>query len=486
MLRPAKLFLLFVGCLLFSFSDRTSHLTYEQHLLSAASDHYYLLYFMLPVTLLCYFPYLEDDSEILISRFPRYISYFLRKWVVMGAIAAIMVAAQCVAITLSSIGRGTGNFWNLPSDAIETELFEHLQVFFSTPLRAFFVLTVFQWLGMWFVAGLLMWICRFTNVRTTTIIMVPMYVFSVLWIKADPLQKLPISGLNHFMILHHNLIVSNRLYLTLGTEVALLAVILVTAFYWHGGSISSVRNGGGLTDYYRKTLFTPQNMEILLIALAGVAIYKAGKGVGITSSHEWLEHFFAGHGISGFRPLAFLEMLIVNGTPLYLLAGFIEWSVSEQSLFIPARVSTRKSLTLSCLAVGFEFISLYCLLVCAFAGCSGAMRGFVFGKDDFLFLLLLTAFKLADCCLQYLTMFLIFSYTNQITIGFVTLVIGNMLCMLPEEVSQWIPFGASSVARFYEIDSSAAAVALRIGYTLMFTVPLAAWTVCVGRHKQFD
>lgn len=485
-LRPAKLALLFTGCLLFSLSDRAGQLTYEQHLLSAVSDHYYLLYFMLPVMLLCYFPYFEDDSEIFVGRFPRYISYFFCKWAAMGAIAACMVGTQSVAISLSSIGRGMGNSWELPVNSIDTELFAHLQSYFPSPLCAFLAISAFQWLGMWFAAGLFMWICHFTNARTATMAAALMYVYSVLWIKAAPLQKLPFSGLNHFSILHHNLIAHNRLYLTLGTEAALLIIVWATTLCRRGLNAVSARNGVGINGYYRKTLFTLKNAEILLLVLAGVTIYKTGQGMGIASSQEWLEHFFAGHGISYFRPLPFLEMLMINGAPLYLLAGFIERFVSGQSLFVPVRVSTRKKMTQSCLTIGIEFISLYCLLACVFAGCSGAMRGFEINKGDVLFFLLLIGLKAADCYLQYFTMLLIYYYTKQITVGFVALVIGNLLCMLPEAISKWIPFGVSSVARFYEAGPINVTILSRIGYTLTLSALLGAWTIYVGRKKQFD
>ena len=77
-------------------------------------------------------------------------------------------------------------------------------------------------------------------------------------------------------------------------------------------------------------------------------------------------------------------------------------------------------------------------------------------------------------------------FPKQITIGFVALVIGNLLCMLPEAISKWIPFGVSSVARFYEVGSINVAIATRIGYTLTISTLLGAWAMYVGRKKQFD
>ena len=48
-----KVFVLFAGCLLFSVSGRLNEgIYFEQHILSAVSDHYYLTCFLLPVLLL--------------------------------------------------------------------------------------------------------------------------------------------------------------------------------------------------------------------------------------------------------------------------------------------------------------------------------------------------------------------------------------------------------------------------------------------------
>ena len=72
-----KAFVLFLGCLVFSLSERVnSPLSFEQYLLSAVSDHYYLTYFMLPLVLLSVFPFIEDDSPLTISRFGSYHAYF--------------------------------------------------------------------------------------------------------------------------------------------------------------------------------------------------------------------------------------------------------------------------------------------------------------------------------------------------------------------------------------------------------------------------
>lgn len=140
-----KALALFAGCLLFSIGGRLNEgIYYEQHILSAVSDHYYLTYFMLPILLLCSFSFLEDDEETVILRFQSYHSYFFKKWLGAGLSAFLLAAVQSAAILLSGIGLPMGNWWELSSGSTVTELFLVLQQYFSTPLQAFWVFSLYQ------------------------------------------------------------------------------------------------------------------------------------------------------------------------------------------------------------------------------------------------------------------------------------------------------------------------------------------------------
>lgn len=100
-----KVFVLFAGCLLFSVSGRLNEgIYFEQHILSAVSDHYYLTCFLLPVLLLSCFSFLEDDGENVILRFQSYHSYFYRKWLGTGGIVLLLIAVQSAAVLLSGMG----------------------------------------------------------------------------------------------------------------------------------------------------------------------------------------------------------------------------------------------------------------------------------------------------------------------------------------------------------------------------------------------
>ena len=55
--------------------------------------------------------------------------------------------------------------------------------------------------------------------------------------------------------------------------------------------------------------------------------------------------------------------------------------------------------------------------------------------------------KCLDILAQYLIMLGIYIATKQVTIGFLVLVAGNLLCILPGNWVAYLPFGLSSLTR---------------------------------------
>lgn len=129
-----KFLALFIGCLVFSISNRLeNNLTFEQYILSAASDHYYLTYFLLPIALFVCFSFINDDPETVIVRYRSYFSYFYIKWIGSGAIAFLFLLIQSIGFLLSGIGLSFGNDWALSNGTVVAELFSILQMYFKNP-----------------------------------------------------------------------------------------------------------------------------------------------------------------------------------------------------------------------------------------------------------------------------------------------------------------------------------------------------------------
>lgn len=187
--------------------------------------------------------------------------------------------------------------------------------------------------------------------------------------------------------------------------------------------------------------------QILLGVVLGVSIYKAmGNGAAI-SGVEWIYTLFAGHGTGYFQVLPFLELLIISGVPLYLLAAFVEQTVNGQSIFVSVRSKGRRHLVKGILSVSIIFLMVY-IIFWLMAGLIGASL-FSTGLTIVSFRLMLYAvlMKCLDILVQYLIMLGIYIATRQVTIGFLVLVAGNLLCIIPGNWVAYLPFGLSSLTR---------------------------------------
>lgn len=445
---------LFAGCMLFSVSGRLNGgIAYERHILSAVSDHYYLTYFVLPIVLLSCFSFIDDDGEPIILRFQSYHSYFLKKWIGVGLIAAILTAVQAGAILLSGIGLPFGNDWNIVGGAAETELFSILQQVFSNPLQAFAGFTLYQFVGCWLIFGICMWIGHFAGRKWTVRIIIALYILSAVWIKLPAIQGLPLTSFNHLLILHHNFGEPTRPWITGFTLLLFMQTILFSVrFAWRGHSPQLRLKCHGIAAYYSHELMTKRNILLLLAVVVGVTLYKE-LGYGAAGSDtEWIYSLFAGHGTGYFQVFPFLEMLITSGVPLYLLAAFVEHTVNGQSIFISVRAKSRRHVVKGILSVSTKFLIIY-----AFFWLMAGLAGVVLFRTgstipSFWLLFYAVLMKYLDILVQYLIMFSIYIATRQVTIGFLVLVAGNLLCILPGNRMTYLPFGLSSLTRISVVE----------------------------------
>ena len=208
----------------------------------------------------------------------------------------------------------------------------------------------------------------------------------------------------------------------------------------------------GIAGYYFHALMIPRNLLILLGVVLGVSIYKGlGNGTAL-SGLEWIYALFAGHGTGYFQVLPFLELLITGGVPLYLLAAFVEQTVNGQSIFVSVRSKGRRHLMKSILLVSIKFLMVYAIFW-LMAGLIGASL-FSTGLTIVSFRLMLYAvlMKCLDILAQYLIMLGIYIATRQVTIGFLVLVAGNLLCIIPGNWVAYSPFGLSSLTRISVVE----------------------------------
>ena len=280
-----------------------------------------------------------------------------------------------------------------------------------------------------------MWIGHFTGRKWTIRIVIVLYVLSAVWIKLPAIQNIPLTSFNHLLILHHNLGVPHRFEITACTLLLLVLIIAISIrFAWRGQLPHIPLSRRDIAGYYFHALMIPRNLLILLGVVLGVSIYKAmGNGAAI-SGVEWIYTLFAGHGTGYFQVLPFLELLIISGVPLYLLAAFVEQTVNGQSIFVSVRSKGRRHLVKGILSVSIIFLMVY-IIFWLMAGLIGASL-FSTGLTIVSFRLMLYAvlMKCLDILVQYLIMLGLYIATRQVTIGFLVLVAGNLLCIYSGEL----------------------------------------------------
>ena len=251
------------------------------------------------------------------------------------------------------------------------------------------------------------------------------------------LEFTPLFGLIHQLVQR-----SDFTILIVSTNIA---VLLMTV-------LSILSFDVDIAAYYSYELMTKRNILILLAVVVGITLYK-GLGYGAAESDaEWIYSLFAGHGTGYFQVFPFLEMLITSGVPLYLLAAFVEHTVNGQSIFISVRAKSRRHLVKGILSVSTKFLIIYAFFW-LMAGLIGASL-FSTGLTIVSFRLMLYAvlMKCLDILVQYLIVLGIYIATRQVTIGFLVLVAGNLLCILPGNWVAYSPFGLSSLTRISVVE----------------------------------
>lgn len=433
---------LFVMCLLFGLSIRVStEAPFIQHCLTVISDHYYLLYFMLPMFLLFCFFVIEDDSEAVILRYKTYFRYFIHKWLSLVMISLLFMAVQILAAGISGIGLPMYRSWMIEQPA--QELLAVFSSLFSSPLLTFAAVTTYMFAGLCISTMILMWIGHFFVKSWAIKIIFFLYVLSALSIKIGFLLKLPITSFNHIIILHHNL--PHRLMITVITDLILICLILwTTKKYWNRQLFFSKRQVKGITPYYCKEVMNRKNLIILGSVVILMVIWKYLKSGGNRNGEEWMIELFAGHGTGGFHIFSFIEMLLLNGAPIYLLAVFIEKVTTEHSAFITVRLKKRRNMLVGILTSALLFILVYGIFLSVFPIIGLLVTGLPIDTGILTLLGLSVGMRILDIAAQTLFVIGIYCVTGQITIGFMGFIAANLLCIAPIE---YLPFGLSSLLR---------------------------------------
>ena len=138
----------------------------------------------------------------------------------------------------------------------------------------------------------------------------------------------------------------------------------------------------------------------------------------------------------------------------------------------------------SILLVSIKFLMVYAIfwLMAGLIGASLFSTGLTI--VSFRFLLYAVLMKCLDILAQYLIMLGIYIATRQVTIGFLVLAAGNLLCVVPGQWVSYLPFGLSGLTRIAELNSGAGLpAAAALGTEAIVIMLTLGWLLTFGSKK---
>ena len=185
-------------------------------------------------------------------------------------------------------------------------------------------------------------------------------------LKIDKVNNLPILFIDNYIIFHRNFSYDLKLFINILTMIAVFIVAcILNKKYWNKKlKIKDIRkNKIEAGSYYKRLLFSRYNIVIIcsvLILMSFWGILKVNRS--FESMNNYLVTLFVGHPVNDIRIIEFLEMLVLNTTPIYIIAIFIEQESSERSLFVNIRFGKGIKWMNSVLKTSMKFVVSYVLL----------------------------------------------------------------------------------------------------------------------------
>ncbi|MFD1929075.1 hypothetical protein ACFSFY_13615 [Sporosarcina siberiensis] len=486
-------FLTIAVVLLVSFSTRqVTTESYEHFLLRIVSDQYYLLYFMTPLFLLNIYKNLDIGLPIVIFRFKTFSNYFFTKSVAILINTALFVFVQILVICLIGIGLHSNNHFSISDNSADI-LFLEFAKHFSTPLTAISVSILFMILGLSFLGFMMQILHHFFGKRMLIFLIMGSYLLMILVFKYPSLSNLSFITINRFFIFHHNFHAPYAWIWTISSILGLgISAVLVIKNYWnHSVRININFQLQGLFFYFSRMLWKPKNIGISLLILLLIYTWNSATYPTQTIEDTFLL-FFYGQELGQFHLMTFIEQLVYNGTPLYLIAVFTEQMQRSSRLTLWVRIQYKSNWFRAVLGNSLLFLTCYLLLTLFIIILLGMLNNQGWNDvtqlmnpaspENWMFKLF--ALKFLEFCVYYFGFLFLFLKTRNVTIAFLIVFASHLLLLIPLQFLHYFPIGLGTLARVNLIVGSNGipfihAIAILTGCTLIL------YSLCYASYKRF-
>lgn len=491
----AKFIFLILGCLLFTFAERQSTAySYEQFILSMVSEHYYLTFCMMPIFLIFLYKCLEDDFEYVLIRSRKYTHYFFTKSFAILLQTLGFVGVQILLILVVSVGLPFDNQFSME----DNELFNAYAKLFDTPVAAIITALVFMVIGLSVLGIFFQMIHHFFDKKVTSILIIVLYVLMVLGLKIPSFAEIPLIMMNDYVILHYSFSSPFEwIRNTTGIFLVLVIVVISIRYYWNKTPQFNIDiYPTGLTFYYARLILTRKNFMIMIAVVSFIALWKlfnSGMNSEMTQGDYFLLLLY-GHGLDGFHMISFLEQLILNGVPLYLLAIFTETLCDSTRLDLMVRMQRKVQWVKAVLLNSAAFIIIYVLFMAlvsfSISFIAGLQHnGFSLPVIEVVsanrIILQLLYLKLFDLMWQFLLFFLIYLRWKDVTVAFLIVLSTNALILFPIKWLAFFPTGISNASRLIILEDSSGIPILHAFLILGVGVLIIGGSILFGQYNRF-
>ncbi|WP_339162640.1 hypothetical protein [Siminovitchia sp. FSL W7-1587] len=441
-----KLLFLLAGCLLFSIGERqNTSVSYELYVLHMLTEHYYLTYLMVPMYLLFFYQSLESLPAFVLIRTRYFWKSFFARAAAIFMTAFGFVGLQVIIFLLVGMGLKRSN--QFPADfLVELEVARLLGHYFPNPVMAIVVVALFMVVGLATVSIAMLAFHHFFGEKATLAMMIGLYICMTFGIKIPGAAQIPFIFIDSYIIFHHNFSYQGKLIVTIVSMVMIYATVyVVVKHYWQYDPEWNWKwRRSGMGRFYRRQLFTAKNIWACVGIILTISLWKATT-LEEATYRDYVTALFYGHGSSEFHLFSFLEMIIMNSTPLYVLAVFLEEEKRDRNLAITIRLKKKVSWLYAVSGAGMAFIAIYVLGFIMIGGIVGIVFEF---RGQAIVLALNTAIlKFLDLFAQFLWMILLYTLRRNITWAFLGVMIVNLLSIW----FVYVPAGMSSIARSEEM-----------------------------------
>ncbi|WP_153016336.1 hypothetical protein [Clostridium tepidiprofundi] len=483
---------------------KVANITYWEYIISAMTNHYYILYFMIIFYLFSVFKIIKDDNEIILIRRRKYIDYFIVQAISLLLISTIFVLIHFFIVAIMGYGLNMGNrFIKNINYYNYNEVIGIYSMYFKSPILAIITCAIYMILGLTFMSIVLMFLNNFLGKKLVVLCIVVMYILMLISLRTDVDKFLPLVFMNNYIILHHALaVLEKRFYIMIICEMFLSGFILLIikkSWYKEFTLKKKLILMDGINNWYLKILFSRKNIFIMIAFIIISAVNISLKNDVLTINDLIVLQFY-GHGIGYFNLMDFISLVIYNGIPIYVLAYFLEKENNDRSTFVTIRLKNKKQWFKSVMQCGFLLIFIYVLVsicITVIIGTFLGMRfsGYNYVKDLFLknglkitspfclYLIILTS-KSLELIFYFLVVFTSYIYTKGATTGFLLVQLGYVSYFLPQNIAKYIPIGIASLSRMGEfVGNNGISYIFIMGILIMLNTMLYFY-LKIGAYKR--